>query len=134
MRLLLDTHILLWALQDDQKLPDKARNLIVTPTNRVLYSPVSIWEVAIKHAVHPDKLLVDATDVLALCEKAGYESLPLYDRHVSMLETLVRDPNAAKHNDPFDKLLLAQAKCEGLRLVSHDALLPGYNEPCLLSV
>ena len=134
MRLLLDTHILLWALQDDSSLSDDARRFICDARNRVLYSPVSVWEVAIKHAAHPDRMLLGAVDLLSLCQEARYESLPITDRHVAMVETLRRDKGQPEHNDPFDRLLLAQAKAEGMCLLSHDALLPGYREPCLLAV
>lgn len=134
MKLLLDTHILLWALADDPKLPLTARRLIADESNTVVYSSASLWEVSIKHALHPDRMPASAATLLEFCEAAGYESLPIANRHVLALETLVRDPAAPPHNDPFDRIMLAQAKADGLVFLTHDSLIPAYGEECVLSL
>ena len=134
MNLLLDTHILIWALNDDPRLPQKAKDLIMNEDNTIFYSPVSIWEVSIKHAIHPDKVRFTGKELAQFCEDAGYISVELHDSHVFALETLMRSNDAPQHNDPFDRMLIAQAKAEHMSFVTHDSLLPYYNEKCIVWV
>ena len=134
MKLLLDTHILIWALADDQKLPQKARELILDESNEVCASAVSLWEVVIKHALHPNEMPYSGRDFYNACGRAGFDLLAVNAAHVLAVESLRRDDNAPPHKDPFDRLLIAQAKTEGLVFVTHDALLSGYGESCVLSV
>lgn len=134
MRLLLDTHILLWALADDARLPAVARSLIEDRTNLVMYSVAAVWEVEIKHGSRPDQMLIGASELVEYCDKAWFESLALANRHVMALGSLQRPKEAVAHNDPFDRIMLAQAKSDGLVFVTHDSLIPGYNESCVLSV
>lgn len=68
------------------------------------------------------------------CEDNGYIVLPILNRHVSALETLKRQENAPKHNDPFDRMMVAQAKTENLIFLTHDSLIPYYDEPFIISV
>ena len=68
------------------------------------------------------------------CEENGYFVLPILNKHVSALETLKRLENAPRHNDPFDKIMIAQAKTEGLMFLTHDSLIPYYNEPFIIPV
>lgn len=68
------------------------------------------------------------------CEENGYLVLPVYNRHVSALETLRRSENAPSHKDPFDRIMVAQAKAENLMFLTHDSLIPYYNEPFIISV
>ena len=134
MKLLLDTHLLLWALQDAPQLSRRARMLISDPGNEILYSAASLWEVQIKHDAHPDRVIVDARGLARYCGLAGYRSLPIAERHVLQLPTLVRAEGAAPHKDPFDRIMICQAKADGLVLLTHDSLLGGYGEPCVLAV
>ena len=134
MRLLLDTHIALWALSDDPRLPGRARLLIQNEGNGVAVSAASVWEVAIKHAAHPDKMLVGGAEFMALCVEAGFTELPVAGRHVAALESLSRPAGAPAHNDPFDRIMLAQAKADGLLFITRDALIVGYGEDCVLPV
>ena len=134
MRLLLDTHIALWALADDPKLSGRARMLIEDEGNDVLYSAASAWEVAIKHAIHPDRMLAGGGDFMAYCADAGFAELPVAGRHVSALETLRRPCGEPAHNDLFDRIMVAQAKADGLLFVTHDSLIGGYGEDCVLLV
>lgn len=134
MRVLLDTHIALWALAGSEKLPEKAGQIISDDTNEIFYSLVSVWEIAIKHVLHPDKMPLSETEFLDYCRLADYRQLPITENHILMVRTLHRPENAPKHNDPFDRLLLAQAKAQELLFVTHDILIPYYTEPCVLSV
>ena len=134
MKLLLDTHILLWALTDSPKLPQVARDAIATPANRLYYSAASVWEVALKHGKLPDTMLVTADDFAFYCAEAGYLELPLRECHVATLEQLGYPSGGTPHRDPFDHILIAQAKSEGMKLVTHDAKIAQYHEPCIWSV
>lgn len=134
MRALLDTHILLWALTDDPKLPAVAHTIIADGSNPIFYSVASVWEVAIKHALHPDRMKVDARGLIKFCGEAGFESLPIMNRHVEALETIARPGGLPPHNDPFDRIMLAQAKADSLILLTHDTRLAEYNESCVLWV
>ena len=134
MKVLLDTHIILWALIDSEKLPLKARELITDNSNEIYFSLASAWEVAIKHLNHPDRIPVSETEFLNYCKQAGYSQLIVSEKHILNLKTLHRPENAPKHNDPFDRILVAQAKSENMIFITHDSLIPYYNESCILSV
>ena len=134
MNLLLDTHIAIWALNDDEALSERARELILDPNNVIYYSPVSVWEVMLKHERHPDNIPFDETDFSEACKEAGFIPLSLSDRHVLAVRTLSRAAGCKAHSDPFDRLLIAQAKADNLSLMTHDALIPDNGEKCVISV
>ena len=130
--ILLDTHMILWAMLDDPKLNDKMRNIILDPNNTIYYSIASMWEVQIKYDIK--KMPISGIEFMHYCEQSGYHKLPVDDLHVAELAGLVRDEAAPYHNDPFDRILISQAKAEGFTFLTHDSLLRGYNEPCLVEV
>ena len=130
--ILLDTHMILWAMLDDPKLNDKMRNIILDPNNTIYYSIASMWEVQIKYDIK--KMPISGIEFMHYCEQSGYHKLPIDDLHVVELAGLVRDEAAPYHNDPFDRILISQAKAEGFTFLTHDFLLRGYNEPCLVEV
>lgn len=134
MKLLLDTHILIWALNGDAQLSDQAKKLIMDPDNTIYYSTVSIWEIAIKHAIHPDNVEFSGNDLSGFCEEAGFIVLDIGLKHVFAMETLTRPESAPRHGDPFDRMLVGQAKAEGMTLLTHDALIPYYEESCIIAV
>jgi len=134
VNLLLDTHLLIWALNEDPRLPDKAKEMILDPDNAVYYSAVSIWEVSIKHANHPDNVTFTGKELSQYCQEAGFLPVEIRDKHVYALETLSRADGAPPHHDPFDRMLIAQAKAENLSFLTHDLLLPYFEEPCIISV
>lgn len=134
MNLLLDTHILIWALNDDPRLPEKARALILDENNVIYYSVVSIWEVSIKHAIHPDNVAFSGKELAGFCQEAGFLPVELREKHVFALETIMRAADAPPHHDPFDRMLIAQAKAEHISFVTHDSLIPYYEETCILPV
>ena len=125
MRLLLDTHILLWWLADDPLLPARARALIADPSNAVFISPMSLWEVAIKARLGKMEASVDETRAAAM--DGGFISLPFTADHAGEVARL---PD--HHRDPFDRALIAQARREPMRLLTHDAVVAAYGESVLL--
>ena len=128
--LLLDTHIILWMILGDERLSQKARDLIKQSIGSIYYSIASMWEVQIKHAL--GKLPISGVEFMHYCEQSGYHKLPIDDLHVVELANLVRDESAPPHNDPFDKIMLSQAKAEGFTFLTHDPFFRGYNEPCVV--
>ena len=132
-RVLFDTHILLWTLTGDAKLPPIVRELKENPDVSIFYSSVSIWEVAIKYLKNPEKIDNISPEMLIdFCDGSGFRELRLRASHVLMLKTLTRPDDAPQHNDPFDRILLAQAKSESMTFLTHDTLLTPYNEPCII--
>ncbi|MDB5795304.1 MAG: PilT protein domain protein [Noviherbaspirillum sp.] len=120
MRLLLDTHIYLWWLEDHPTLSEQAKGKIANAAE-VYVSSASIWEASIKAGI--GKLDVDVDELVMQIEASGFRELPISARHAAAVRTL-----PGLHNDPFDRLLVAQAICEPLRLLTHDAKLKGYSE------
>jgi PIN domain nuclease of toxin-antitoxin system len=123
VNILLDTHIVLWALSDDLKLSAFARDLILDDNNRIFTSVASMWEVAIKKALRPERIPVSGIEFLHFCEQAGYEMLPIRERHIIALESL-----PPVHADPFDRILISQARAEALLLLTQDAKLAAYGD------
>lgn len=118
MRVLLDTHALLWWLAGDERLPERARAVIADPQNAVFVSAASAWEVATKHRIGKlpgaGPLIVDfAAEVAA----QGFEPLPISLEHGMIAGSLT-----SEHRDPFDRMLVAQARTEHMALVSNEAL------------
>ena len=134
MNLLLDTHVAIWALFDDGRLSNKAKKYILNPNNTIYYSVVSSWEILLKHAHDPNNMIINAQQFINGCRLAGFISVKLSDRHIITIDTLSISENAPEHKDPFDKLLLAQAKSEDFFLLTHDKKLLCYDEECLINV
>lgn len=130
MRLLLDTHIALWAIVDDPKLPARARALIADAGNTIAVSAASVWEIAIKHSLargRANDMPISGTQALKYFRAAGYDLLPVTAAHAASVERL-----KARHGDPFDKLLVAQALSEPFVLLTHDKRVAEYNEIIML--
>ncbi len=123
MRLLLDSHVLLWALVEPARLAGPAATEIASPANAVFVSTASVWELEIKRACGK---LVLPDDWLGALDEAGFVDLPI-KRHHGM--TAARLP--WHHRDPFDRLLIAQAMTEGLRFVTADRFAAAYGVPVL---
>ncbi|GAC1550589.1 MAG: type II toxin-antitoxin system VapC family toxin [Collimonas sp.] len=120
MRILLDTHIYLWWLQDHPKLSAPARDKIIAATE-VYVSSASIWEASIK--INIGKLDADIEELVAQIAQNGFLELPVNARHAMQL---IRLPEL--HRDPFDRMLVAQAMCEPLRLLTANAQVARYSE------
>lgn len=128
MRLLLDTHIALWAIADDPKMPVKARALIADTENTISVSAASVWEIAIKHSLGRAKgMPLSGTQALTYFREAGYDLLPVTAAHAAGVERL-----KPHHADPFDRLLIAQALAEPLTLLTHDKQVADYSEAIVL--
>jgi len=123
LNLLLDTHVALWAIADSPLLPDSARAFITNPANSVWVSAASIWEIAIKHSLGRGDMPLSGQEALDYFTTAGYRLLAVEPVHAAAVETLDRH-----HQDPFDRLLVAQALQERLNLLTTDRTLLGYGE------
>lgn len=126
MRLLLDTHILLWRLAGSDKLSDDAIALMDEQADEVLASTVSVWEVAIKWSLRkgsPDDMPLSGRAFADALEEAGVTVLPIVPAHAAALGDL-----DMHHRDPFDRLLVATARHEGLTLLTRDSALGIYGK------
>lgn len=118
MSLLLDTHVVLWWLADDESLTDEVKHLIDTEAE-VFISAASVWEISIKQALGK---LQGPSDLMAVLDRSGLLELPIRSRHAAEAGSL-----PPLHRDPFDRMLVAQARCEGLTLLSRDPQVHRYD-------
>lgn len=123
MNLLLDTHLLLWAAIEPKKLPVKARNLLLDPANHLYFSTASIWEISIKNSLARADFNVDARRLWRLLIANGYREVCVSSEHIIAVNDLPQ-----LHTDPFDRILVAQARVEGLRLLTVDKVVAAYGE------
>ena len=119
MRLLLDTHILLRWVMGDRRLSKALAAVVADPENDIVVSAASIWEIAIKRSL--GRIEVDLDELLSSMNADGFAELPVRFAHTLRLESLPRH-----HDDPFDRLLIAQSIADGRRLVTKDAAILGY--------
>ena len=122
MRLLLDTHVLLWSVAASRRLPPDVRDLLVDPRNTILYSAASVWEIAIKSSLGRKDFRVNLPQLLTAAGDIGFIELPVRSTHAAQVGTL---PDL--HKDPFDRLLIAQALVESAVLLTNDAQLGHYS-------
>ena len=127
MNILLDTHILLWSIANSSRVPKELRNIIEDEENNIYFSIVSVWEVAIKNIISNEILPIDEKKFIDYCDDIGIRELYLKNEHISCLHQLLKKDNTPKHNDPFDRLLLAQSMSENLILYTHDKAMIYYN-------
>jgi len=120
LRLLLDTHIALWALADSPRLSPKARALLDDPDNECWVSSASAWELAIKVKLGKHRMKYSLAELEDAIAEAGFQALPVTIRHALAIDSI-----DMPHADPFDRLLLAQCQTETLRLLTADKLLIG---------
>jgi PIN domain nuclease of toxin-antitoxin system len=123
MRILLDTHVLLWAVTADMALGEKAKAALLNPGNRIYVSAASIWEVAIKHRKNPHVMTIGPDVLTNACSDSGFNWL---DVNVYHARTTAQLP--LLHSDPFDRLLIAQAIQEPMHLLTRDQQLSAYSE------
>lgn len=124
MKLLLDTHLLLWAAGEPDRLPAEAHALIADEGNALLFSAASLWEVAIKSGLARADFAVDARLLRRGLLDNGYGELPVASEHAVAIAGL-----PPIHRDPFDRLLVAQATVEGITLLTADELVGQYPGP-----
>lgn len=125
MRILLDTHFLLWWLADDPELGERGRTLIARPENLIFFSAVSIWEIRIKHALGKLDLPDDFAGALG---REAFEPLAVTVEHAHAVQDLPQ-----LHRDPFDRLLIAQARCERLTILTREGIIGQYEVPTVLA-
>lgn len=124
MKLLLDTHLLLWAAGQPEQLPPAARVLLDDPQNELLFSSASLWEVAIKRGLGRPDFRVDPRLLRRGLLDNGYSELPITSEHAVAVDDL-----PAVHKDPFDRILVAQSIVEGVALLTADPLVAQYAGP-----
>lgn len=121
MKLLLDTHVAIWATNTPHRIPVRIRDLIAE--EQVFVSVVSVWEIAIKHPLgRPDAPPLSGHQAIAEFERADFSLLPVSAGHAAFVERL-----PSLHGDPFDRLMLAQAIMENMQLVTYDRHLSAYD-------
>lgn len=123
MKLLLDTHILLWAAGHPDKLSEKARSLLLDSTNVLFFSAASIWEIVIKRGLGRDDFRVDPLRLRKQLIVNGYEEVAVSSDHALAVDILT-----GLHKDPFDRILIAQARTEGMLLLTADSQVSLYGD------
>jgi PIN domain nuclease of toxin-antitoxin system len=123
MRLLVDTHLVLWAAAKSRRLPNEARSWLEDPANEVFFSAASLWEIAIKAALRRSDFRVDLALLRSALAAMDFMELPVCGAHV---ETLAGLPPI--HKDPFDRMLVAQSRSEPLLLLTNDEVLAAYGD------
>ncbi|WLI90010.1 type II toxin-antitoxin system VapC family toxin [Massilia sp. R2A-15] len=124
MKLLLDTHVLLWSAVAPEKLSDSARALLSDPQNELMFSAASLWEIAIKRGLARSDFRTDARVLRRSLIDNGYTEVPVTSEHAVAIDGL-----PGIHKDPFDRILVAQSIVEGVTLVTGDSLLAQYPGP-----
>lgn len=124
MRVLLDTHVLLWAAGAPTQLPPDARTLIETPATELIFSAASLWEIAIKNQLKRKDFSVDLHLLRRKLMENNYKELPVTGAHALALDLL-----PPIHKDPFDRILIAQAQAEGITLLTVDKIVGRYPGP-----
>lgn len=127
MKLLLDTHLLLWAAGQPERLSAAARGLIESTQNELFFSAANLWEIVIKRGLGRADFKVDARLLRRGLLDNGYSELPIASEHVVAIDGL-----PPIHKDPFDRVLLAQAQVEGITLLTADPTLTQYPGPVRL--
>lgn len=127
MQILFDTHIILWAVTDDARLPKAAAQMIDNFDNELYFSAASIWEISIKAGLNRPDFTFDPSLVRQQLLLGGWAELPIDGSHAAAVRAL-----PSHHNDPFGRMLVAQANVEGIMLVTHDTLVAQYAGPITL--
>jgi PIN domain nuclease of toxin-antitoxin system len=123
VNVLLDTHVALWAITDSPRLSARARELIQAANTTTWISTATVWEIAIKHTLGRGDMPVSGEDAVRYFHESGYRFLPIDVDHALAVESL-----PAHHQDPFDRILVAQALVEPMRLMTHDPIVARYSD------
>lgn len=116
MKILLDTHTLLWALGSPEKLPEYIVEMICNDNNDVYLSVASLWEISIKHKKSPNKMPFSATQIRDYCQRAGYFFLSVSVDSISTFDKT----NFENNSDPFDQILVSQSVANNMKFITHD--------------
>ena len=128
MKLLLDTHVIIWALEDSSYLPKHIRDLIIDENNEIYVSSISLWEIAIKHKKQPNNMPFSANQIRDYCQRAGYIFLSMSLDSISTYEK----NDLSIHPDPFDQMLVCQSMTHNMKLITHDDKLKLYNSGSII--
>ena len=133
MNILIDTHILIWSTSESECLSPQIKQLLNDKNNNIFISVASIWETVIKHSKRSDIFPHTGSGLYQEAINAGYGVIPIEAEDALTVDSLKYTNEGLKeHKDPFDRIMLAQAKHYGLRFLSLDELVHNYNEPCIL--
>lgn len=124
MKILLDTHLILWAASSPNELSLEARQLIEDESNDLFFSPANLWEIAIKSSLQKESFQVDTRVLRRNLLDNSYIELPITSAHTVFIQSL-----PSIHKDPFDRILVAQATVEGVTLLTSDAMVAQYPGP-----
>lgn len=133
MRFLLDTHVIMWAIIGSEKIDKELKAKLIDKNNQVFYSTVSPWEVEIKHQKYKNFSL-SGEQLCFLCDQNHIFNLQIKNEHINKLKEFSEISEKYKHNDPFDKMLLAQALTEDMIFVTHDKKFKAYDYQNILLV
>ncbi len=122
MNLLIDTHAVIWFITKDSRLPESTLKLMKTPENKCFVSIASLWKIAIKFSLGRLELHTELSKIFGIIAKTGFEILP-----ITIGQILINAELPFHHNDPFDRIIIAQAISEKLKIVSKDGLFQNYN-------
>jgi PIN domain nuclease of toxin-antitoxin system len=134
MKILLDTHIALWATLKTDALSARAKELLLSSGSEVFYSVISIWEVSLKHSINPENMEITASEFRQLCQDSGFIEIPLEYHHILGLDRLTQKEGFPVHKDPFDRLLLAQSITEQMDFMTHDAKISTFDTSNIIEV
>jgi PIN domain nuclease of toxin-antitoxin system len=122
VKVLVDTHALIWFITDNKMLPEKSREIIEDASNMCLVSIAALWEMGIKASLDKLDLKVDLEQIFKLVDQTGFKILPISPDHILQNASL-----KFHHRDPFDRLMIAQAQYEGIKIVTKDRAFKQYN-------
>ncbi len=131
MRILLDTQVAIWAMTEDSRLKKRARDIILSPTNIIYYSAVSTVEIELKRRSRSNNLEFTTNQFVATCLAAGYIQLPFKDIYLLEANRLIWEGEGKEHQDPFDRILLAQAIVENMNFLTHDDKISQFRQNCV---
>ena len=126
MNLLIDTHALIWFITDNEKLPLKTKQIIENKDNDIYVSIASYWEIGIKNSIGRLDLNSDLETVFKIIEETGFETLPITTNQI-----LKNSGLAFHHQDPFDRIIIAQAMMEEMTIITKDSQFKNYNIPTI---
>lgn len=124
MNFLIDTHALIWFITDNDKLPVEAKTLIENKNNKCFVSIATFWEIGIKNSIGRLDLNSDLKTIFQIIDETGFETLPITVNHI------LKNANLDfHHQDPFDRIIIAQSITEKMTIISKDRLFKNYNVP-----
>lgn len=134
MKVLIDTHIALWAITNNKNLTERAKSVLLDPENDIYVSAASAWEVDMKTKSKKNNLSLSTKRFAELCVQSGYIQSPLKMEHIYGANELVWEGEDDEHCDPWDRILLVQAMFEGMQFMTHDEKISKFKQNCVILV